>query len=353
MAAEITIKPSNHRFDCEADETVLAGALRANLLIPYGCSNGACGSCKGRVLEGRIDYGSYQPGALSDEERARGEALFCVARPLTDLAIEVREVRRAGELVVKKLPVRIEAIDALTPDIVRVMLKLPANERLQFLAGQYVDILLKDGRRRSFSLANAPHADELLELHIRHLPGGAFTDWLFGEARGREILRIEGPHGGFYLREESAKPMVLIAGGTGFAPIKALIEHAIHNQCARSIALYRGARRPQELYLPELAERWRTELGERFSHVPVVSDALPEDAWSGRGGLVHQAVMEDIPDLSGYQVYACGAPAMIEAARQDLVSRCGLPPEEFFADAFTIAAAAKANSAASPEASPS
>jgi len=319
---------------------VLEAAMKADLVIPYGCRNGACGTCKGKILAGEVDYGAHQASTLTDEEKSRGLALFCVARPKSDLVIEVREVRRAGDIQIKRLPCRIEKIERPAPDVAIVSLKLPANERLQFLAGQYVDLLLKDGRRRSFSLANAPHDDELLQLHIRHVPGGFFSEQLFNQFKGREILRFEGPLGTFYLREESAKPIVLVAGGTGFAPIKALIEHAFYAGLERQMEFYWGVRSRQDLYLPDLAARWQHE-HHNFQYVPVLSDPKPEDDWDGRTGFVHEAVMEDLPDLSPYQVYVCGGPAMVDAARRDFVEKCGLPPEEFFADSFTYAAASE------------
>lgn len=337
MTFEITIKPSDHRLPCEGDETVLAAAMRADLMLPYGCRNGACGSCKGKILAGEVDYGPHQAATLTEEEKRQGLALFCCARPRTDLVIEVREVRRAGDITIKRLPCRIESIDRAAADVAIVRLKLPANERLQYLAGQYIDLLLKDGKRRSFSLATAPHDDALLELHIRHVPGGVFTDALFTSYKGREILRFEGPLGGFYLREQSDKPIIFVAGGTGFAPIKAVIEHALHAKVEREMVLYWGARSLSDLYLPELPGAWQTA-HRNFTFIPVLSEPKPEDRWPGRTGFVHQAVMADFPDLSGYQVYACGAPAMIEAAKREFMQRCALPPEEFYADSFTYAA---------------
>jgi len=335
MPFEITIKPSWHAFACDEGETVLASAMRADLMIPYGCRNGACGTCKGKILEGEVDYGAHQPGTLTPSEKAQGLALFCVATPKTPLAIEVREVRRAGDIRIRKLPCRIEKIDKVAPDVAVVSLKLPANERLQYLAGQYVDLLLKDGRRRSFSLATPPENDALLELHIRHVPGGYFSGLLFNEFKGREILRLEGPLGTFFLRD-SDKPMIFVAGGTGFAPIKAAIEHALNHDVQRPMVLYWGARSLRDLYLPDLPGRWQTRRSD-FRYIPVLSEPLSEDRWPGRTGLVHQAVMTDFPDLTGYQVYACGGPAMIDAARADFTTRCGLPPNEFFADSFTYA----------------
>jgi CDP-4-dehydro-6-deoxyglucose reductase len=314
--------------------------MRADLMIPYGCRNGACGTCKGRILEGAVDYGAYQPGTLTEDEKAQGLALFCVARPKGPLTIEVREVRRAGDIQIRKLPCRIEKIDKAAPDVAVVSLKLPANERLQYLAGQYLDLLLKDGRRRSFSIATPPEDDALLELHIRHVPGGYFSGQLFNEFKGREILRFEGPLGTFYLREDSDKPIIFVAGGTGFAPIKAVIEHALNHDVQRPMVLYWGVRSLRDLYLPDLPGTWQQKHPD-FRFIPVLSDPLPEDRWPGRTGLVHEAVMADFSDLSGYQVYACGGPAMIDAARRDFTTRCALPAEEFFADSFTYAVQAE------------
>jgi CDP-4-dehydro-6-deoxyglucose reductase len=343
MTVQINIRPSDHTFACEADETVLQAAMRADLMIPYGCRNGACGTCKGRILEGTVDFGPHQPSTLSDDEKRRGLALFCVARPRSDLVIEVREVRRAGDIQIKRLPCRIESIEKPAADVAIVRLKLPSNERLQYLAGQYIDFLLKDGHRRSFSLATPPHADELLELHVRHTPGGLFTDQLFTKYKGREILRFEGPLGSFYLREDSDKPAIFVAGGTGFAPIKAMIEHMLHHRIPREIVLYWGARTQRDLYLPEVPGRWQSE-NPNFTFIPVLSEPAAEDAWPGRTGLVHQAVLDDFRDLSGYQVYACGAPPMIDAARRDFTALRALPATEFFADSFTYAAETESTS---------
>ena len=341
MTFEITIKPSDHRFACAAEDTILAAAMHADLLLPYGCRNGACGTCKGRILAGDVDYGPHQAATLTLDEKRAGLALFCCARPLTDVVIEVREVRRAGDIQIKRLPCRVESIEKVAPDVAIVRFKLPANERLQFLAGQYVDFLLKDGKRRSFSLAIAPHDDKLLELHVRHVPGGFFTDQLFTQYKGREILRFEGPLGSFYLREESDRPIIFVAGGTGFAPIKAMIEHAFYSNVERPMVLYWGARALPDLYMPALPRQWQSE-HPHFTFIPVLSDPAPQQAWPGRTGFVHEAVIADFPDLSGSDVYACGGPLMIDAARRDFTQRCGLPPEQFYADSFTYAAETEA-----------
>jgi CDP-4-dehydro-6-deoxyglucose reductase, E3 len=337
MTHQITIRNTGHRITANPDETILQAALREGLILPYGCRDGACGSCKGKLIEGSIDYGKCSEKALPDAEREAGMALFCQARPLSDLVIEAREVRKAGDIQVRTLPCRVQTIERPTDDVALLHLKLPANERLQFLAGQYVDILLKDGTRRSFSMANAPHDDGLLQLHVRHVVGGSFTEHVFQKMKERDILRFEGPLGTFFLREDSDKPIVFVASGTGFAPIKSIVEHAFHKGITRPMALYWGGRRPRDLYLSHLADKWAEEHA-GFKFIPVISDALPEDNWTGRSGFVHRAVMEDFPDLSGHQVYACGVPVMVDSARRDFIVQCRLPEDQFFADSFTTAA---------------
>jgi len=333
----VTLQPSGHQFDAEEGEAILAAALRQHFVLPYGCRNGACGSCKGRLLEGSIDYGVYQKKALPDAEKAQGKALFCQAKPLTDVVIEARTIGAAKDIAIKTLPCRVQKMERLADDVMILYFKLPANERLQFLAGQYIEFLLKDGARRSFSMGNSPHDDELIQLHVRRVAGGSFTDHVFGRMKERDILRFEGPLGTFFLREESVKPIVFVASGTGFAPIKSIIEHAFHKSVARPMVLYWGGRRPRDLYMNELPLKWVAE-HPGFRYIPVISDALPEDQWSSRTGFVHRAVMEDFPDLSGHQVYACGVPVMVDASRRDFTLQCGLPEDEFFADSFTTAA---------------
>lgn len=330
----VTLQPSGHVFDASGGETVLQAALDAGLTLPYGCRNGACGACKGKVLDGLVDHGQVQDTALPTADRAAGLALFCCAKPLSDLVLEVREVGTAGDIPVKILPCRVQRLERVADDVIVMHLKLPVNERLQFLAGQYIEFLLKDGKRRAFSIANPPHDDGFLQLHIRLVPGGEFTGHVFGAMKEKDILRFQGPYGSFFLREESRKPMILVAGGTGFAPIKSLVEHAIHHKLQRPMEIYWGARDRAGLYLPELPLAWAREHG-HISYLPVLSDARPADAWTGRTGFVHKAVLEDHPDLAAYQVYACGAPAMIDAARADFTA-AGLPAEEFFADSFSF-----------------
>ena len=333
----VTLQPSGHVFQVEEGEAVLAAALRQGFILPYGCKNGACGSCKGKIISGSVDYGVYQEKALTAAEREAGKALFCQAKPLGDLVIEARTVGTAKDIPIKTLPCRVQKIERVTEDVAILFLKLPANERLQFLAGQYIEFLLRDGTRRSFSMANAPHDDELVQLHVRHVPGGSFTDHVFAKMKERDILRFEGPHGTFFLREDTDKPIVFVASGTGFAPIKSIIEYALNKQVARPMTLYWGARRPKDLYLSDLPVKWAAEYA-NFTYVPVISEALPEDQWTGRTGFVHRAAMEDLPDLSECQVYACGVPIMVDTARYDFIAQCKLPEHEFFADSFTTQA---------------
>jgi CDP-4-dehydro-6-deoxyglucose reductase len=338
MSFHVTIKPSNREFEIEPTETVLEGAMRHGITLPYGCRNGACGSCKGKLLKGQVDYGDYAAHILPDFEKKAGYALFCRARSLSDLVIEARVINAVGDIQVKKLPCRVQRIDRPADDVAVLFLTLPANERLQFLAGQYVEIIMRDGKRRAYSMANAPEEDTRIELHVRSMPGGAFTDYVFHRMKEKDILRFEGPLGTFFLREDSDKPIIFVASGTGFAPIKSILLHAFQAGMQRQLVLYWGGRRPKDIYMATLCQQWQTE-HDNFSFIPVISDALPEDDWRGRTGFVHRAVMEDLPDLSGYQVYACGAPVVVESAHKDFTSQCQLPEDEFFSDAFTPAPA--------------
>jgi len=341
---QVTVQPSGRTFSANEGETMLAAGIRAGVGLPYGCKDGACGSCKCKKISGVVVHGEHQAKALSAEEEVAGFVLTCCGVPQSDVVLESRQVTEAGAFPIKKMPVRLNSMEKLSPDVVRLVLQLPANDNFQFHAGQYVEFLLRDGARRSYSMANAPHTragnptatppvGATLELHIRHMPGGKFTDHVFGAMKEKEILRIEGPYGSFYLREDSAKPMVLLASGTGFAPIKALIEQMQDKGSTRPATLYWGGRRPADLYLNDWVVQKCREMPQ-LQYVPVVSDALPEDHWHGRTGFVHQAVLKDIPDLSGYQVYACGAPIVVDSARRDYV-KAGLPEEEFYADSFT------------------
>ena len=334
MAFRVTLQPSGHSFEVPEGKTVLTAGLDAGFNMPYSCRAATCRTCRGRITEGRVDYGFAHKAYLNEEEKAKGYALLCSAKPLSDLVIEVRELSLQG-VKPKTIPCRVKRISMPAADVALLDLKLPMNENMLYSAGQHIDFLLKDGNRRSYSIATPPASKGVIDiqLHIRHTLGGVFTDHVFKAMRERDLLRFEGPLGTFFLREESDKPIVFVAGGTGFAPIKAMIEYAFQRGIARPMSLYWGCRARRDLYLADLPEQWARRYA-NFRYFPVLSEALPGDGGTGRTGLVHRAVMDDFPDLSGHQVYACGAPAMVDAARQDFVARCALREEEFFADAF-------------------
>jgi CDP-4-dehydro-6-deoxyglucose reductase len=337
MTFTVTVLPSGVSFSVDRDEPILAAAIRQGVGLPYGCKDGACGSCKCKRLEGRVIHGAHQAKALSSDEEEQGYTLTCCAAPQTDVVLEARTVAGAGEFPVRKMPCRVSRIERPAPDVAVLHLQLPANDKLSYHAGQYIEFILRDGARRSYSMATAPHSQDTapgIELHIRHMPGGKFTDHVFSDLKVKEILRLEGPFGSFFVREDSNKPIVLLASGTGFAPIKAIIEHLRFKQSTRPIELYWGCRSRADLY----AHEWATECAlhmPQLRYVPVLSAPLPGDAWTGRTGLVHHAVMDDLPDLSHHQVYACGAPIMVESAQRDFHTLAKLPQDEFFADSFT------------------
>ncbi len=334
---QITVQPSGRAFGANTGQTILAAALQNGVGLPYGCKDGACGSCKCKMISGTVRHGEHQPKALSADEEAAGLVLTCCAEPLSDLVLESRQVTDESAYPIKKMPVRVSTLEKKSSDVMQVRLQLPAADTFRYHAGQYIEFILRDGARRAYSMANAPHTQTEtpgVELHIRHMPGGKFTDHVFGAMKEKEILRVEGPFGSFFLREDSDKPIVLLASGTGFAPIKALIEHLQFKGISRPTALYWGGRRPQDLYMHEWVQARAAELP-WLRYIPVVSNALPEDAWGGRTGFVHQAVLDDFADLSGHQVYACGAPIVVDSARAAYSAQRGLPPEEFFADSFT------------------
>lgn len=330
----VLVQPSGRSFGVAEGEAVLSAGIRQGVGLPYGCKDGACGTCKCKMLSGSVHHGTHQAKALSSEEEANGWILTCCAVPESDLVLESRQVTELGALPIKKMPTRVTTMERKSADVMVLQLQLPANDSFGYRAGQYVEFILRDGARRSYSMANAPHMGPHIELHIRHMPGGKFTDHVFGAMKEKEILRIEGPYGSFFLREESDKPIILLASGTGFAPIKALLEHMQHQDIQRPVHLYWGGRRPADLYMDDWARTLARSMP-NLIYVPVISDALLEDQWTGRTGFVHRAVLEDFPDLSGYQVYACGAPIVVDSARRDFCSQARLSPDEFFADSFT------------------
>jgi CDP-4-dehydro-6-deoxyglucose reductase len=329
MAYRVRLEPSGHTFEVEAGQRLLSRGLKCGFSMPYSCQMGHCGTCRGRVLEGRIDFGGAHLAYLPQEHRDQGLALLCQATALSDVVLEVQEL----PLLVppRVLPSLVREVTRPSADVAIVRLRLPLNDFVRFAAGQYVDVILPDGVRRSYSIANPPEAEGVIDLvfHVRHSPGGRFTDYVFGGIKERDRWTIEVPLGTFFLRE-SDRPAVFVASGTGYGPIRAILLDAFRRGVQRPMTLYWGGRRPEDLYLADEPRAW-AEKHPGFRFVPVISD---DDAWAGRKGFVHRAVMADFPDLSGHQVYACGTPPMVDAARREFREQCGLPEGEFFADSF-------------------
>lgn len=338
-SSKIVLKPDNTEFNANPDESILDAALRSGIQLPYGCRSGNCGACKAQLLKGDISYGDIEPEALTDNEIKNDWILCCQARADTDVILKAREVSATKDIPVKTLPARVVHLEKLAHDVMGLWLKIPSTERLQFLAGQYIDILMKDGRERSFSLANAPHDDEYLQLQIRYYDGGAFSELVFKEMKEKSILRIKGPFGNFYLREDSDLPVIFVAGGTGFAPVKGIIEHMIAKQDNRSVYLYWGVRAKRDLYMDELARSW-AEQHENIRYIPVLSEPAEQDNWPGKTGFVHDAVVEDFGNFSEVEVYASGPPIMVQSVHDSFTKR-GLPEARLYSDAFEFAAVKK------------
>ncbi|MGB5105036.1 MAG: 2Fe-2S iron-sulfur cluster-binding protein [Steroidobacteraceae bacterium] len=333
----VTLVPTGQAFAADRDESILAAALRAGLNLPHSCKGGHCASCRARVLSGTVDYVGELPAGITPDEAREGYALLCQARAATDVQVETREVRPAPDVDVKSLPCRIERMERLADDVMAVFLRLPAVEELHFRPGQYLDVMLSAGRRRSFSIASAPADGRLLELHVRRASASGFTGQLFSEMRPGTLLRIEGPLGQFWLRSESPRPPLMIGGGTGYAPLRAMLRQLVASGDRRPVTLYWGARAAADLY----EHAWLRALeADRpgFIYRPVLSEAPDADVRAGsyRRGLVHEAVLADHADLAGYDVYASGPPAMVEAIRAGFPGH-GLPRGQLYFDSFDYA----------------
>jgi CDP-4-dehydro-6-deoxyglucose reductase, E3 len=332
MSFKISVPASGHEFIAEKNETILEAALRQGVGLPYGCRNGACGKCSGEVISGETEYDVEALRGQAKKEYEAGKTLFCQARAVSDLAIKVREIVKSADIEIKRLPCRVEKMELLTHDVMKLLLKLPETERLQFMAGQYIEFLLKDGKRRAFSIANAPHDDAYIELHIRHVPDGQFGDFVFDGLKEKTLMRIEGPLGSYFLREDSERPIILMGGGTGFAPLKGMLEHAFHIHLDRPIHLFCGARAKRDLYMDDMVKQWLKQ-HPNLKYTPVLSDPQPEDNWQGETGFVHESVVKHYPNLSGFDVYLSGPPPMVKAG-MDLFYASGLPETQIYSDSF-------------------
>ena len=329
----IRIQPSGREFRARSGETILAAALRQGIVLPYSCKNGTCSSCKCRLIDGSVIYPFNPPEALSLEEIASGQALACQAVAADDVSIEACEIEQVADIPVRTLPARVESMTLYTPQVMCLRLKLPRAARLQFLAGQYVDVLLPEGKRRAFSIASAPSQSDYLELHIKHVDGGGFTGHVFDGMQPKDILRLQGPLGTFFVRRQSERPIIMMGGGTGFAPLKSMIEELIEAGDDRPIELFWGVSRQADLYAREQIDRWEKELGRLRFH-PVLAD--PDPGWRGDTGLVHHAVLRAYPDLSAFDVYMSGPPAMVHSARLAFLE-AGTTEDHLFYDSFDFA----------------
>lgn len=332
MSYHVLVPSSGHEFTVEENETVLDAALRQGIGLPYGCRNGACGKCAGDLISGEVRYEEGALKAGAEDLFGEGKALFCQSLACSNLEIAVTEITRSQEVEVKTLPCRVETMELLTHDIMKIELKLPENERMQFFAGQYLEIILKDGKRRAFSIANAPHDDDVIELHIRHVPDGQFGDFVFDGMKEKSLLKIEGPMGSYYLREESKRPVILVGGGTGFAPLKGMLEHAFKIGFDQPIHLFCGVRARRDLYMDEMVKAWLKQQA-NLKYTAVLSQPEEGDDWQGKTGYVHDAVVECYPELSGYDVYLSGPPAMIKSGMEAFYEK-GLPETQIYSDSF-------------------
>lgn len=331
----ISVHPDERILTARRGETLLEAGLREGLPMPFDCRSGGCGACKGELLAGEVSMRAYQESELTDAERAAGKVLLCCAEPIGDVEISYEPAVGAAPAPLHAYGARVMAMQLLAPDVMRVDLRIDDGGKLRWHAGQYVNVILEGGAKRSFSFATAPHGSDTVELQIRRIEGGLFTPRVFDSMKVGDRLRFEGPLGSFHLREDGDKPIVFVAGSTGFAPVKSMLEHAFATGMKRRMELYWGVRRRVDLYAADLCERWAAE-HDNFRFVPVLSDPLPEDRWTGRTGLVHQAVLADHPDLSRHQVYACGSVKMVEAVAPAFVAQ-GLAPDDCFSDAFRLA----------------
>ena len=334
MAYTVTLQPSGHSFEVEPGESILRRGLAAGFAIPFSCRQGVCRSCRGLLLQGQVDPGDVHPAYLPEALRAQGHIHLCQASALSDVTIRIAEMEGLAGITSKTVPCRIAKLEHPAADVTIMHLRLPMNENMMFVAGQHIEFLLPDGLRRTYSIASKPSVDGVtaLELHIRHVPGGAFTGGILPGLKERALLKFEGPMGGFHLRDNN-RPAILLASGTGFAPIKSMLEAAFERGTNRPLTLYWGARARQDLYMADLPRAWEAA-HPNFRFIPVLSEPTEACAWTGRIGLVHQAVLADFPDLSGHEVYACGAPVMVAAAQADFTAGAGLDPDAFFADPF-------------------
>ncbi|MDH5391854.1 MAG: CDP-6-deoxy-delta-3,4-glucoseen reductase [Gammaproteobacteria bacterium] len=339
MSFKVALKPSGHEFEIKEHESILEAGLNHGLSLPYGCRNGACGACAGQLISGQVDYADRNTSCLSEADKAAGKVLCCQARAVADVVLTIKEISSSAEIKPKIMPARVIKLEKLSHDVMQLELKLPESQRMQFLAGQYIEVLLKGGKRRAFSIANAPHQDEVIVLQIRHVSGGYFSDHVFNEMKEKALIRIEGPFGGFYLDEESQRPVIMLGGGTGYAPLNGMLEHAHSLELKNMFHLFCGVRAKRDLYMQDQAQAL-TEKMPNLDFTAVLSDTEEADNWQGEKGFVHEAVLKRFDDLSAFDIYMSGPPPMVNAAKEAFLKQ-GAKQDRLFSDAFEYSADAQ------------
>jgi len=326
MVYKCIILPSKLEFDLAENTTILQSALNAGIHLAYSCTSGRCGSCKAKLIEGKLKQSNSSEG-ISDQELQSGYVLTCAAIPESDILLEASYFPELQGIEPRIHPCKIESIEFPAEDVAILKVRLAPGDQIKYLPGQYVEFVEKEFRR-SYSIANIKETFAGLEFHIKRIPNGKFSEKIFDLANKNDLLRFKGPIGTFYYRDNQS-PVILIAGGTGFAPIKAIIEYMMTYDVRREIYLYWGASTTDGFY-SELPVVWKDKI-KNFKFIPVYSGDHSE--WEGRRGLVHEAVLEDFKDLSKFDVYACGSPDMIKIIKEKFVL-CGLDYSRLYEDSF-------------------
>lgn len=334
MSHTIELPQQQLQFEAEPGETVIQAARRNGITLPHSCLGGSCGACVAQLLQGSVSYPNGQPLTLNLADIEQGKAALCQAVAEDNLVIATPSARTTSDKPeVKMMPCRIQALEKPTDDVAIMTLALPPQSVFDYLPGQYIEFLLKDGSRRAFSIANtATTRDDQIVLHIRKVPNGYFTGAVFSSLKPGALLRMEGPFGDFYWRKAPSAPVVCVAGGTGIAPILSLLDHLPDNAKDRQIDLFWGVKRQSDLYCLAQIDDLKSRLSNLHFH-PVLSEA--DAGWQGASGFVHQHALHSIGDFSQHVVYSCGPPPMIAALKESFMAN-GLQADRLFFDAFEI-----------------
>ena len=329
MVFRVVVLQTSQSFEVNSNESVLEAALRQEVKLAHECTFGGCGTCRVKLVEGAVGYEQF-PMALTPEEAQRGYALACQARPQSDLVISAEPIAE-GVCEPQRCTAVVKELRWLTPEVANLHLELSDLPSFDYLPGQYMNVHLGDGTHRSFSMASLPNASRV-DFHVRRIPGGRFTDAHLDKLAAGDLLEVELPLGAFRCHPEDYRPMVMVATGTGLAPIKSILESLMDDPDCPPVWLYWGMRSEAGLYLDQEIRRWKPRLYE-FQYVPVLSRA--SGRWQGKRGHVQDAVLADIGDLSEHSIYMCGSPAMISDAKQAFLAR-GADLEHIYTDGFSF-----------------